>query len=76
MESTVLTILKAEKESFAKAAALCDIKVNFFTDEREDRFMRMEVEEISNQMMYYFMITFYNQKSFDKCEPKSWVAKA
>lgn len=72
METTIVTILKIEKAGYEKAGALCDVKLNFFTDEKEERFMRMEIEPISNRMMYYFMMTYHNQLSFDKKQPSNW----
>lgn len=76
METTIVTILKREKAGYEKAGALCDVKLRFLTDEKEERFLRMEIEPISNKMMFLFVTTFHNQEFFDRAivnlEPKNW----
>lgn len=52
----IVDILKSERSSFEKAAALIDIQVFFYTNENEERLLKMEVvdDDVSKKLIFNF----------------------
>lgn len=49
-----VTIPANEKHGFEKAGALAGLKVEFFTQENNDRLLTMTVDECSGEMLFHF----------------------
>lgn len=72
----LVTISASEKFGFEKAAALSGLKVDFFTQETNDRLLTMQLEDTSKEMVFHFTRMAETQNEIRRfsnpCEPKNW----